>query len=383
MNLQEFEFLISDEGMVLLDQYREEPDLKRLAFKLTQEHEFGRSVVELLFLRRKGLTKYEQAPDMMFVREALEQSSSSALAQHVSKRFEGKKHIYDLTAGLGTMSHYFAKYGKVTSIELKETLSKVAKYNAQYFDIAHEVNYITGDFADNLPEKADAIYLDPARREGEKRSRQLCHTQPNVLEWYPRLKAITPNIAIKVSPAFDFADIYEFGDDVPEVECIEWKGRLREAILWFGDFKTCDYRATLLPAEITVAKETVPVTMAPAQYKYIYNPRAVWVHMAVVPQIAHKYNLGILSSDSLFLAGDEELHMPECKSYKVQTILPFGELKQHLSRNKIRGVVFKQRGTRIDVDSLYKRFKIRHREDYYVFCASVGQKIIAIIAKKI
>jgi hypothetical protein len=382
MTSQEFEFLISDAGKAMLEKYREEPDLKRLAFKLTQEHEFGRAVIELLFLRRKGLTKYDQAADMMFIREALEQSSSSALAEHVSKRFEGKNDIYDLTAGLGTMSHYFSKYGKVTSIELQETLSKVAEHNAQYFDTAHKATYINGDFADNLPEKADAIYLDPARREGEKRSRQLCHTAPNVLEWYPKLKAITPNIAIKVSPAFDFSDIYEF-EDIPEIECIEWKGRLREAVLWFGDFKTCDYRATLLPENITVAKEMVPVTMAPTEYKYIYNPKAVWVHMAVVPQIAHKYNLGILSSDSLFLAGDEELHMPECKSYKVETILPFGELKQHLSRNKIRGVVFKQRGTRIDVDSLYKRFKVRHREDYYVFCASVGQKIMAIIAKKI
>jgi len=64
------------------------------------------------------------------------------------------------------------------------------------------------------------------------------HNDPNRLE-------VTENICIKISPAFDYEEVFKLPGD-PEIEIISENNNNKGAFLWFGEFKNAKRKATIL-----------------------------------------------------------------------------------------------------------------------------------------
>jgi len=92
------------------------------------------------------------------------------------------------------------------------------------------------------------------------------------LSFLSELRRITPNVAAKVSPAIDEAEI----PGGCEVEFVSERGTCKEAVLWFGDFTTAGRRATLLPGGHTLTSADVPPVPVGPPKRFLYEPdRAV------------------------------------------------------------------------------------------------------------
>lgn len=363
-----------------LEKYQNETDFHRLALKLSKQTPDHEAIVETLYLRNKAQEKYTHAKDMLFTRQAFEQSSSDSVAKYVAKRFEGKQEIYDLTAGLGTMSFHLAHYGNVTSIEKNQDLQEITKHNQTHYNPKHAIQYITGDCMEHLPKKCDAIYIDPSRRNNHFRSISLKNTEPNIIEIFETLKAVTPNIAVKVSPAFDMRELYEF-PEMPEVEMIYWNGSLREAILWFGDFKTCEHRGTLLPQEISHINNAYIPEMVEQIEGYLHDPLSCFSRGKVLGSVMEKHDVCLLSLKSHYLVSKEKKVLDECKTYVIKEVMEFSKVKKYLKQANITAAVLKQRGTELELEKVRKKLKIKESQEWYVFFAIWKGDLMGIVCQ--
>ena len=123
--------------------------------------------------------------NLLYKKISLEQASSELTAGYKSQKLRGKR-IIDLTGGLGIDSIYFSKtFEEVIYCELNEELAEIAKYNFKTLGIKNIVVKkgdgikILKEFDDNY---FDWIFIDPSRRDKDKRSVDIKYYSPDVVE---------------------------------------------------------------------------------------------------------------------------------------------------------------------------------------------------------
>ena len=107
MELADFEQLLTPRGQDLLAAAVELQPSERTflaAYEKLRKRcdpELAKAAVETAILRAKAATKCPNAAAMYYTREALEQSSSAAVAGYRAKRFRGFDIVGDLCCGIG------------------------------------------------------------------------------------------------------------------------------------------------------------------------------------------------------------------------------------------------------------------------------------------
>ncbi|MFI3315003.1 MAG: RsmD family RNA methyltransferase [Rikenellaceae bacterium] len=141
-----------------------------------------------------------------------EQSSSEATAQ--AKEFGDGLLAVDLTCGLGVDSLYLSRrFEKVITVERDQTLCRVARHNFAKLS-AHNIEVHNCDALDfltnNTALRPDLIYIDPARRNSQKRLFLLEDCSPNMADIMPLAAKMAKKVAVKLSPLFDVDAAYLF-----------------------------------------------------------------------------------------------------------------------------------------------------------------------------
>jgi hypothetical protein len=125
--------------------------------------------------------------------------------------------------------------------------------------------------------------FDPARREAGRRRHSPEAYQPPlnlVLEWL----SLWGGMAVKVSPAID---LHSLGPYPCEVEFISLHGELKEASLWFGEFKQGSRRATLLPAGLSLIPDQTVVLPVQAPGAFLYEPDPAILRAGLVGELGN------------------------------------------------------------------------------------------------
>ena len=143
--------------LALSESLRQEYPADLVAAALTQQS-----------LRIAGRAKFSRADQMLFTRAGLEQASSEVTGRHAARRFAGAEVIADLCCGIGgnLIALGSARPGG-TSIGIDSDLTSLefARHNVSVCAPEARVGYLCADVRTVRLKGADAIFIDPARRD--------------------------------------------------------------------------------------------------------------------------------------------------------------------------------------------------------------------------
>jgi len=154
---------------------------------------------------KNKLPEFYQHKNMLYPSTlSMEQCSSEETAIFKSNIIKGKS-VIDLTGGFGVDSYYFSKiFNEVIYVEKDTALFNIAIKNFNILSAKiKSFNTSTEDFIAKPKQKADLIYIDPSRRNQNKKVYQLEDCSPNILTLTEKLFEISPQILVKTSPLLD------------------------------------------------------------------------------------------------------------------------------------------------------------------------------------
>ncbi|MDF9796192.1 hypothetical protein OKW21_001455 [Catalinimonas alkaloidigena] len=137
---------------------------------------------------------------------SVEQASSEITARYKATLVSGS-HLLDLTGGMGIDTYYLSQsFQKTDYVEQQSALFELVRHNFKVLANTsirpHHAN--AEDFLAQLNHTVDCIYLDPARRDDQKRKVfRLEDCTPNVIELQSRLLEESKQVLIKTAPLLD------------------------------------------------------------------------------------------------------------------------------------------------------------------------------------
>ncbi|CAB4944073.1 unannotated protein [freshwater metagenome] len=166
-------------------------------------------------MRRRARPRLGDIVDsLLMTDDGSEQATRTVAAELRAVRYlgSGATHVADLGCGIGLDSIAFARMGlTVTAVESDPLTAALAAANVEELGLADRVRVIVGDVTDDtvlatVLASADAVFVDPARRDPASRNegRSARVTDPEL--WSPRwswvvgVAARVPRTAAKVAP---------------------------------------------------------------------------------------------------------------------------------------------------------------------------------------
>ncbi|WP_439565244.1 class I SAM-dependent methyltransferase [Microcella sp.] len=313
-------------------------------------------------LRRKAEAKFGPfAQRMLFTQEGLEQASRLRVAAVHAGRFAaaGLTRVADLGCGIGGDAMAMAALDlRVTAVERDEATAAIAAYNLVPFATAHVVH---GDALDLPLDDFDAVWLDPARREGASRL-----SSPD--DWSPTLTqalAIAQQrpAGIKLAPGMDRALLPEG----LEAQWISVDGEVVELVLWSGALARPGVgRAALVlrgsepPAELRAAADTDDVEPGPLG-EYLYEPDGAVIRARLIGDLARSIEGRMLDPTIAYVTADRLTPTPFARAFRVLERLPVdvARLRRALADRGIGTLEIKKRGVDIDPSTLRPRLKLK------------------------
>ena len=365
--------LLTPEGRALLDALPayDQGDVFSLTNRLRGEG-YSPELVSLALtqarLRQKATEKFGDFAASMFLTAAgLEQSTRLSVGVHHAARLRqaGAAHVVDLGCGIGADSLAMAGLGlRVTSIETDPETAAAAAANLAPFP---EASVLTGDGLEISLDDigADAIWLDPARRDSAGRRLK------NPEEWSPKLSAALDIASrysaagIKVAPGI----AHGLCPENSHVQWISHDGDLLEAVIWLGAAAPTAGRGALIlrgeqaftfDSGARSADEELPPVPPTELAEYICEPDPAIIRSGGIARLCAEYGLAPVSANIAYLSGNCPT-TPLVTRFKVREVLPLEvkALKKALRNTGITRLEIKKRGTDTDPEALRRKLGLR------------------------
>ena len=292
---------------------------------------------------------------MLFTRDGLEQATSEPVARHRARRFatgDVSGTVLDLCCGIGgDLVALGAVVPRIVGVDRDEVHALMARHNTTSYDV--EARTVVADVTDLRLEAADAVFIDPARRENSRRG----GSQPP-LDWCTSLPVA--RVAVKAAPGIDVEAVPVGG----ELEFVAVGRDLKEAVLWSPAWATASRRATVLPpgrdagAEL-VADPSTPAASVQPPGRYLLDPSPAVTRAGAVADLAAELGAWQIDPQIAFLSADTPLRTPFGRCLQIEASLPFGvkPLAAELRRLDIGTIEVRRRGLAGDVDDLRRRLR--------------------------
>jgi SAM-dependent methyltransferase len=387
MDLAIAQFLLSPSGRAALDelaadsavlsQAHQLATLSRLRRRFAPQEAAGLLEVATARHRASQQAKFSRAGEMFFTKTGLEQASGELIASYRAARFArvlppGRR-IADLGCGIGGDSMALARHFHVTGVDLDAARLLFAQANAAALDLSENFEPLQADLTSFDPAPYAGLFFDPARRTSEGRRLFSVEDYTPPLSIIKKWLAKVPNIAVKISPGVNYAELE--GYDC-EVEIISENGDVKEAVLWFGDLREkIEYRrskiedqdlvrrrATLLPTGDTLIDQPgQPEVESGEPLAYLYEPDGAVIRAGLVEELAHRLNARKIDPTIAFLTASHLVETPFARTYRIIESLPFNlkKLNQRLNALAAGRVTVKKRGSPIEPQELERALKLK------------------------
>ncbi|WP_431609859.1 class I SAM-dependent methyltransferase [Chryseobacterium sp. 'Rf worker isolate 10'] len=245
----------------------------------------------------------------------LEQSSSEKTALYKSGILKGKTFI-DLTSGFGIDAYYLSQnFDNITLVEQNTELLKIVENNWTILNRkAKFINLKLEDFLETNQEHFDVIYLDPARRDEQKNKVFLLEDlSPDILEIQEKLRSISGQVVIKLSPLIDLKYLISVLPSISRIDIIALKNDVKEVVVFLSNENTAEIICNCVNLESGEAVFTFSFgeeETAESEYsepeKYIYIPNHSILKAGVFNLISQKFGLKKLHPNSHLYTSDEK-----------------------------------------------------------------------------
>jgi THUMP domain-containing protein/RNA cap guanine-N2 methyltransferase len=305
-------------------------------------------------LRLRARAKFSRAMDMFFTRAGLEQASAEVIAGHRLARYAGAGLVADLCCGIGGDLTALAAGRRVLAVDRDPLHLRMALANTGVYGVAAGVTAVAADVRDASLRGVDAVFIDPARRAGQRRLRAGDSEPP--LAWCLGLADTVPRAGIKAAPGLP-------RDAVPpawELEFIAVGRDLKEAVAWSPALATAATRATVLPGGHTLtpgAGGPVPVR---APGGFLLDPSPAVTRAGVVEDLARLAGAWKIDEQIAFLSADTAVHTPFARTLQVIDSAPWHQrsLPARLRALDVGAVDIRRRGLAGDVAELHRQLRL-------------------------
>ena len=397
---EELEQLKNPEIFDVFLENRENPS-KELSLKLRNKNNIPhRAISEQVACYQKAKIKLPHLIDkyLLYDKIALEQASSEATAIFKTSLIFGKK-IIDLTGGLGIDDIFFStNFLKVTYCEINEVLTEIFAHNLKQLQIKN-IEIVNFDSIEYLKNKKDSsfdwIYIDPSRRDANRRSVDLKYCTPNVFKNMPLFFQKSKNVMIKVAPAYDITEAARKFPNLTEIFVISVDGECKEVLLILKKnvFNAKIKSFTILLNSKSEHKQIIShvlfekeVNILSEIKSYFYEPDCSIIKSDLVHFLAKDLNLSFINNNSPFLTNAKLLSSFPGRRFKIITLLIYNEkeIKKYLKTNGILKANVARRGFRLSVEEIRRVFKLKDGGDLYLFFTSdLNKQAIMIVTTKI
>ncbi len=347
------EVLLSRAAEVMQESASELRALTRLRRDYPSDH--VAAAIETIDLRKRAARKFSFASRMFFTRDALEQATGEAVSAHCAARFAGFERMADLGCGIGGDTIALARISRVVAIDRDPLRLAIARVNAEVYGVAERTDFLLGDIRSVPLANVEAAFCDPGRRSDGRRIFDPRHYEPP-LGAVTALAGSMPALAIKVSPGIR-------DEALPsgcEVEFIQERGDLKQAVLWLGPLATTRRRATLLPGGQTLTTVSVAHVPAAPPRQFLFEPGPAVIRAHAIEQVAHSLGATKIDDSTAFLCADVSQQTPFATAYRVEEWMPFNlkQLRRRLRALDIGHVVVKTRASPLDPQELGRSLRL-------------------------
>lgn len=285
------------------------------------------AAVQTVILRAKAAVKFTRADRMFFTREALEVASGEVVSRYRAERFRLYETVADLGCGIGGDSIGLTAAGvKVMAVDrdavrVRMTAANLDAYNAGPLASVQQSDLLT----DPLPD-TPAAFADPGRRADGKRFLSVHDYLPPPAELLKRLPPGHP-VGFKLAPGVPLDELTAFGG---EAEFISVGGELKECVLWLGELRTAERRATLLHGDptqpLSLASDSRQAYLEPRPIAaYLYDPDPAVTRSGLTPLLAEQIDAAPVDSVVQLLTRDTHQPTPFTTAYRVDAVVQADE----------------------------------------------------------
>jgi hypothetical protein len=333
------------------------------------------AALTLVELRTRARAKFDRADEMMFTRPGLEQASSRNVSAHRVRRFSGFEAVADLCTGIGGDLIFLARSSDVTAVDIDEVHSRMATHNARVYGVDARVTPVVGQAQATDLTGLDAVFVDPARRDRQRRLGPGASEPP--LAWCFGLADRVPAVAIKAAPGLP----HDLVPDGWELEFVAEGRDLKEAVAWSPALAGTSRRATLLPGGHELVPAAGPPVETRAPGRYLVDPNPAVTRAGLVEELARDIGAWKIDPHIAFLSTDVDVVTPYGRTLEVSASLPWREsaIAAELRRLDVGRVDIRRRGLAGDVERARRAFRLAGRRRAIVAMTRVDDRPWALI----
>jgi hypothetical protein len=334
------------------------------------------ALLEQRKLRHKARRKNPLALDMLFTPLGLEQLTHAELARHKAGRLpEGISSLADLCCGMGGDSMAVPDRIRVVGVDLSRAALLAYRHNVS---LRRKAGAALADVA-RSPVRADAAYLDPARRmagQGDHWDEDDLSPGWSVME---SLLARYGDMALKLGPGSSppsFLEEHEWEYLGLRDECLEltvWSGSLGRPGL---------VKATELPegAGVEAWRSDLPDSFGrvEAPGAWLFEPVKCVVRAHLFGVLAARHNLWQIDPRIAYLSGNGPVASPLLKPYRILRELPFDKkaIREFLRAEEVGRLEIKKRGVALVPEEFRAGLKLAGpNEGTLIFTKAMDRKV--------
>jgi SAM-dependent methyltransferase len=319
------------------------------------------------------------AEHVLLTEDGLEQATRTHVADLRAQRYAdaGATHVADLGCGLGLDAAAFARVGlRVTAVERDPVVAALAAANLDALGLAERTEVICGDVTDpailaRALDRADAAYVDPARRDTADRrgGRSARRTDPRdwspPWSWVEHVAAQVPRTAAKVAPGVPH-------ELTPDGGCATWtsdSGQLVEAELAWPALApprvrrralvVRDGRVTSMSAIDDLSAAAAP-PVGPVG-RWLVEPDDAVIRAGLVADLAEQLGGRLLDPRVAYVTTDDPVDPGDLGArYAVRRSLPYTlqDLRTTLIADGVGHVVVKKRAIAVEPDEVRRALRL-------------------------
>ncbi|WP_069814546.1 class I SAM-dependent methyltransferase [Streptomyces sp. TP-A0874] len=385
-DVDSFSALLTPEGQALLEELRDHDPGRELAVatRLRRHHpaELVSAALGQARLRQRAVAKFgaADAQRMFFTPQGVEQSTRAAVAEHRARRFEeiGVHRAADLCCGIGADAIALARAGvQVLAVDRSPLTCAVARANMAALGLSRRVEVRCADVTEVDVAEFDAVFADPARRNGRGRVFDPEAYSPP-LSWAVETARRAPHGALKVAPGIP----HEAVPEDAEAEWVSDGGDVKEAVLWFGTAPRVR-RATVLPTGASLLGTGLPAPPVGPVGRWLYEPDGAVVRAHLVADVAERIGGRLIDPTIAYVTADVLHQVPYATAYEVTDTLPFNlkKLRSLLRERGVGVVTIKKRGSAVEPEELRKRLRLHGSDSCVVFLTRVAGSPTVLLAQ--
>ncbi len=326
---------------------------------------------------------------------SLEQCSSEQTARFKADLLPAGDTFIDLTGGLGVDFYFIAQHFKrKIYVEQQADLVAIAHHNFATLGMETETHCCDSiSFLQNIDNKVDVIYIDPARRNADGRKTVLlADCTPDLTQIDDLLNVKSERTLIKLSPMLDITATVKALSHISQVYVLSVDNEVKELLLLkqptTGDVKIhavniCKNSDVQNFTFTNLQESEAKPTLTSEVQTYLYEPNASLLKAGAFRILSEHFSVAKLHPHTHLYTSSKPIEGFPGRSFRVEQVFTFAKNDVKKLRLMAPKVNIATRNFPASPNDLYKKLNLKDGGHYFLFATTLfnGDKVLILTTK--